>query len=113
MPFSIDGTLQSGDFYLEGDVSSQYVTGLLFALPLLPGNSRIILLSPLQSKPYVTLTIACMKQFGVMVEETENGYAISGGQHYTSCRTVVEEIILRQHSSMWQMPLEMRYSWKI
>lgn len=90
MPFSIDGTLQSGDFYLEGDVSSQYVTGLLFALPLLPGNSRIILLSPLQSKPYVTLTIACMKQFGVMVEETENGYAISGGQHYTSCRTVVE-----------------------
>lgn len=80
MPFTIQGQLQSGTYYLEGDVSSQYVTGLLFALPLLEGDSDIVMLSPLQSKPYVNLTIACMQQFGLSVTETENGYHIAGGQ---------------------------------
>ena len=58
MPFTIHGQLQSGTYYLEGDVSSQYITGLLFALPLLKGDSEIVMLSPLQSKPYVDMTIA-------------------------------------------------------
>ena len=61
MPFSIDGALQSGVYELEGDVSSQYVTGLLFALPLLEGDSEIRMLSRLESKPYVDLTIACLR----------------------------------------------------
>lgn len=90
MPFSISGQLKSGDFYLEGDVSSQYVTGLLFALPFLQGDSRILMMSPLQSKPYVTLTIECMKKFGFDIKEIENGYFISGNQKPISCNVKVE-----------------------
>lgn len=90
MPFSISGQLKSGDFYLEGDVSSQYVTGLLFALPFLQGDSRILMMSPLQSKPYVTLTIECMKKFGFNIKEIENGYFISGNQKPISCNVKVE-----------------------
>ena len=90
MPFTIHGQLQSGTYYLEGDVSSQYITGLLFALPLLKGDSEIIMLSPLQSKPYVDMTIACMQQFGFVVTETEQGYFVPGGQHAHACSGTVE-----------------------
>lgn len=90
MPFSIDGALQSGVYELEGDVSSQYVTGLLFALPLLEGDSEIRMLSRLESKPYVDLTIACLRHFGVTVYETEQGYTVPGGQQYHACDMEVE-----------------------
>lgn len=90
MPFSIDGALQSGVYELEGDVSSQYVTGLLFALPLLEGDSEIRMLSRLESKPYVDLTIACLRHFGVTVHETEQGYTVPGGQQYHACDMEVE-----------------------
>ena len=90
MPFTIHGQLQSGTYYLEGDVSSQYITGLLFALPLLKGDSEIVMLSPLQSKPYVDMTIACMQQFGFVVRETEQGYFVPGGQRAHACSGTVE-----------------------
>lgn len=90
MPFSIEGQLQSGIYELEGDVSSQYVTGLLFALPLLDGDSEIRMLSRLESRPYVDLTIDCLRQFGVEIIETETGYRIPGGQELHSCNLAVE-----------------------
>jgi 3-phosphoshikimate 1-carboxyvinyltransferase len=90
MPFTIKGQLQPGIYELEGDVSSQYVTGLLFALALLEGDSEIRMLSRLESKPYVDLTIACLKRFGVTIEETEKGYRIPGGQKLHSAMTMVE-----------------------
>lgn len=90
MPFSISGRLQPGTYQLEGDVSSQYVTGLLFALSLLDGDSEIQMLSKLESKPYVTLTIDCLRQFGVTVKETETGYYIPGGQQLCACHLTVE-----------------------
>lgn len=83
MPFVMEGRLESGVFELEGDISSQFITGLLFALPLLEGDSEIVMTSPLQSKPYADMTIDCMKQFGVEVEETPVGnYRIPGNQTY-------------------------------
>ncbi|MEE5992628.1 MAG: 3-phosphoshikimate 1-carboxyvinyltransferase [Oscillospiraceae bacterium] len=82
MPFTIEGKLQSGTYHLEGDISSQFVTGLLLALPLLEGDSEIILTSPLQSKPYADMTIDVMKKYGVFVDETEKGYYIKGNQEY-------------------------------
>jgi 3-phosphoshikimate 1-carboxyvinyltransferase len=82
MPFSMSGTLQSGTFELEGDISSQFISGLLFALPLLDGNSKIVMTSPLQSKPYVDMTIQSMANYGVTVEETEDGYYVQGNQEY-------------------------------
>lgn len=90
MPFTINGQLQSGVFELEGDVSSQYVTGLLLALSLLEEDSEIRMLSPLESKPYVNLTIDCLRQFGVTVTETAEGYHIPGGQKLHPCNLAVE-----------------------
>ena len=90
MPFSISGQLIGGDFSLEGDVSSQFVTGLLMALPLLKDDSRIIMTSPLQSKPYADMTVSCLEKFGITVEETEYGYFIKGGQKYSPCNMPVE-----------------------
>ncbi len=90
MPFSISGQLKAGVYELEGDVSSQYVTGLLLALPLLEGDSVIRMLSPLESKPYVDLTISCMRQYGFEITETEEGYAVKGGQKPEACDTTAE-----------------------
>lgn len=90
MPYKISGRLTSGVFKLSGDISSQFITGLLLALPLIEGDSEIILTSPLQSKPYVDITIDCMKKFGVECEENQNGYFVKGAQRYCSSNSVVE-----------------------
>ena len=90
MPFTIEGQLRSGRFGLEGDISSQFITGLLFALPLLDGDSDIVMTSPLQSKPYADMTIECMAHFGVTVTETEEGYHIPGNQTYQASDITVE-----------------------
>ena len=82
MPFTVSGQLQSGNFELEGDISSQFVTGLLLALPLLREDSEIMLTSPLESKPYADMTIDCMEKFGVCTKELVNGWHIFGNQHY-------------------------------
>ena len=82
MPYDITGTLKGGIFEIEGNVSSQFVTGLLFALPLLEGNSEIRLTSHLESRPYVDTTIDILRRFGITVESSENGFRIVGGQKY-------------------------------
>lgn len=82
MPFTISGRLTSGTYEIEGNVSSQFITGLLFALPLIDGDSEIVLTSKLQSRPYVDITIDVMKRFGISIEETENSFKIKGGQKY-------------------------------
>lgn len=84
LPFEISGQLQSGDFSLPGNISSQFITGLLLSLPLLSGNSRIILTTELESEGYVTLTLDVMKKFGVEAQRTDYGYFIKGNQQYTA-----------------------------
>lgn len=90
LPLTISGKLTPGRFEIAGDVSSQYITGLLLALPILDGDSEIVLTTPLQSKPYVDMTIKVMADYGVKVEETENGYKIKGNQSYIPCDYIVE-----------------------
>lgn len=90
MPYRIKGQLKSGDYTLAGDISSQFISGLLFALPLLHGNSNIILTSPLQSKPYVDITIAELNRFGVKIEETASGYFVEGDQSFVPQKTTIE-----------------------
>lgn len=82
LPLEIDGTLQGGTFEIAGNISSQFITGLLLALPLAKTDSRIILTSPLQSSGYIDMTIDTMKNFGVHITEEENGWTIKGQQHY-------------------------------
>ncbi len=88
--FSAEGRLKSGEYRLRGDVSSQFVTGLLFALPLLDGDSEIVITTPLESKAYVDMTIEVLKKYGIEAVETPRGYFVGGGQRYKPCDYIVE-----------------------
>ncbi|MEF2919757.1 MAG: 3-phosphoshikimate 1-carboxyvinyltransferase [Acutalibacteraceae bacterium] len=85
LPLEITGKLQAGEFTVPGNVSSQFITGLLLALPLTGEDSKIILSSALESVGYINMTIRTMAQFGVIVEKTDYGYFIKGGQQYKPC----------------------------
>lgn len=84
LPMKISGRLTGGEFAIAGNISSQYITGLLMALPLCEGDSRITLTTKLESAPYVDITIDILKKFGVEVIRDEKGFVIPGGQKYTS-----------------------------
>ena len=84
LPLTMDGGLFAGDYELPGNVSSQYFSGLLFALPLLEGDSTLRHTSPLESRPYVDLTLSVLRQFGIRVEKMENGWRVPGRQRYIS-----------------------------
>lgn len=79
---SVSGTLISGTYELPGNVSSQFVSGLLFALPLLGEDSRITVLPPFESRPYAQITGEVLSEFGVKILETGNGYIVFGKQKY-------------------------------
>lgn len=85
LPLEIKGQLKSGIFEIPGNVSSQFITGLLLALPILEGDSEIVLTSPLESVGYIAMTIRTMKQFGVNIQVTEKGWHIKGSQSYKTC----------------------------
>ena len=82
LPLEISGRLKWGVYRLPGDVSSQFITGLLLALPLLEGDSEIVLTSHLESKGYVDLTIATLRDYGVEIQETPHGWKVPGGQRF-------------------------------
>ncbi len=91
LPFSIRGRLAGGEFQLPGDVSSQFITGLLLAAPLLPGGAVIRLTSPMESADYIRITQAAMARFGVAVEVLEDGWRVPPGQRYRSPGAVEAE----------------------
>lgn len=91
LPVTVEGRLCSGEFKLPGNVSSQFVSGLLFALPLLEGDSQIIITTPLESQSYIDLTLAALAKYGIKV--TNNNYqsfSVSGRQKYQSGNADVE-----------------------
>lgn len=81
---NVTGTLRSGEFRIPGNISSQYVSGLLFVLPLLNGNSDIVLTSGLESADYAEMTADMLSRFGIKTEKTDYGYFVPGGQKYIS-----------------------------
>jgi 3-phosphoshikimate 1-carboxyvinyltransferase len=87
---AVKGPLRSGEYVVPGDVSSQFVSGLLLALPLLDGDSSIRLSSPLESSGYVDMTIDVMRRFGVEVWREGPLYLVKGGQRYRPARYRVE-----------------------
>lgn len=81
----VSGTLESGNYVLRGDVSSQYVTGLMLSLATLNSDSTIEILPPVESRPYIDMTIKVLEKFGVKIEETEkNKFFVKGGQRFAS-----------------------------
>lgn len=86
----INGKLSSGLFEIPGNISSQFITGLLLALPLLEGNSKIIITGSFESKDYVDMTIDVMKKFGVNINRDNNSFNIKGKQKYINTTYNVE-----------------------
>jgi len=90
IPIKVAGPLTSGEFHIKGDVSSQFISGLLFALPLLDKASHIIIEPPFESRRYVDLTISVLKDFGIEVTPTDDGYYIPGKQRYSPVNKTIE-----------------------
>ncbi|MGI6257136.1 MAG: 3-phosphoshikimate 1-carboxyvinyltransferase [Anaerovoracaceae bacterium] len=80
----VTGPMRGGEFSLPGNVSSQFITGLLMALPLLPSGGHVRLTTPLQSAPYVDLTLQVLEEFGISVEVDDRTYTVAGNQSYIS-----------------------------
>lgn len=87
---AVKGRLASGVYALSGAVSSQFITGLLFALPLCKGDSEIRVTDRLSSRGYVDMTLQALSDFGVHVEERDSSFFIPGGQRYHPRRMLVE-----------------------
>ena len=90
---TVEGRLTPGEYRLPGNVSSQFFTGLLLALPLLDGPSVIIPTTPLESEGYIGMTLDAMHEFGVDIASTRSlppHYLISGGRRYQRAEVTVE-----------------------
>ena len=98
---TVKGKLQSGTYEVAGNISSQFISGLLFALPLLDGDSEIRLLPPVESKPYIDMTVAALREFGVFIKTSLREasaswqsqpilYRIKGDRHYHPADVTVE-----------------------
>ena len=87
---TVKGELKPGEYRLPGNVSSQFVTGLLYALPLLEGESRIVLTSPLESRGYVDMTLDVLDHFGVRAEVLEDGFLVPGDQVFQARDFTIE-----------------------
>ncbi|MCQ2591356.1 MAG: 3-phosphoshikimate 1-carboxyvinyltransferase [Treponema sp.] len=87
----VQGKLKSGEFQVPGNISSQFITGLLFTLPLLSGDSTIILTESVESKPYIDMTLQVQRDFGIKAEwKNENTLLVKGNQHYVAHNGAVE-----------------------
>ncbi len=88
---TVKGPINAGEFSVVGNVSSQFISGLLFALPLLRKDSKIHITPPIESRPYIDMTIQALASFGVNVFwEDEHTLFIPGGQKYTPTDIEVE-----------------------
>ena len=88
---TVAGSLRSGEYTLAGNVSSQFISGLLFALPLLDGDSTLHLIPPVESRSYIDMTRAVQAAFGVTSRWLDgNTLALPGRQHYRPCDYDVE-----------------------
>lgn len=88
---SFKGGMTPGEYSVMGNVSSQFITGLLFALPLLDGDSVLKVIPPVESRPYIDITLDVIRRFGIEITEIEeNVFRIKGNQHYKSMNEKVE-----------------------
>ena len=87
----VSGKLKGGDYVIDATVSSQYISGLLFALPLLDEDSRILFKGAPVSKNYIDMTVKILSLAKIEVKRTRNGFIIPGGQKYDLPEEVICE----------------------
>lgn len=85
------GPISAGTYRLAGNISSQFFTGLLYALPLLPQDSRLMIDGPLQSKGYLDMTLQTLRAFHIHIRPEESGFFIPGGQEYRPPERLIPE----------------------
>ena len=91
LPLEINGKLKSGVYSLVGNISSQFISGLLFSLPLCEGDSVIEITTKLESESYINLTLDALKKYGIeIINENHKRYIVKGNQKYKNIETTVE-----------------------
>ena len=90
LPLTVSGKLHGGEFAVDGRVSSQYVTGLLYALPVLEADSSVSVLGGFESRGYVDLTVDMLRRFGVGIVASGDCFTVQGGQRYEPQNIAVE-----------------------
>lgn len=86
----VDGQLKAAHYKVPGNISSQFITGLLFALPLLEEDSVLEVLPPIESKAYIDMTLEALETFGIEIRQEENTFYIAGNQTYQAKNVTVE-----------------------
>ena len=89
MPLKCEGKLPAGLYTIDGGVSSQFISGLLMALPLTGIQSKIVVTGKQESASYIGLTLNALKHFGIEIQTVTDGYIIPSGQEFTSADTQV------------------------
>ncbi len=87
---TVCGKIKPNTFKVLGNISSQFISGLLFALPLLDGTSKIEIIPPIESKSYILLTLKTLSDFGIKTEFQNNTITILGNQKYTQFNGTIE-----------------------
>lgn len=90
LPLTVCGKLKAGKFTVPGNISSQFISGLLFALPLLEGDSEIEIVNSLESGAYIDMTVKVLSHYGIEIEKSAKGYCVKGGQKYKAVNYMVE-----------------------
>ena len=90
-PLSLSGKISAGEYKIRGDVSSQFISGLLFALSIIEGESRIVLTSTIESAPYINMTLKTLYDFGADISIDERGFTIKGAKNLLSPKSVTVE----------------------
>ena len=81
LPLEVKGKLKAGNYEIDGNISSQFITGLLYALPLLDGDSKLIINKNLESKGYIDLTMEILKLAGIKIKNNDyKSFEIKGNQ---------------------------------
>lgn len=86
----VEGKLKAAHFQVQGNISSQFITGLLYALPLLEEDSILEVLPPIESKAYIDMTLEALTTFGIAIRQEKNCYYIKGNQTYQAQNVKVE-----------------------
>jgi 3-phosphoshikimate 1-carboxyvinyltransferase len=86
----VKGSIKAREYTIDGSISSQFFSGLMFSLPLLKEDSTIYIDGELESKSYIDLTIEVLQHFGIEIQQIKNGYFIEGNQSYQATNYRIE-----------------------
>lgn len=97
------GNLSAGHYRIRGDISSQFISGLFFALPLLNEKSDISLSTELESKGYLNMTMQALREFGVLIFNEGQQYKIAGGQRFSAPGQTIEIEADYSSAAVWKI----------